>query len=65
MSKFEIVETTRWTLCGRKTTRTLIGEPSWEALKVWRDEETVGAPSLRWLRDAAADALDEIERRER
>ena len=65
MSEFEIVETTRWTLRGRKTIRTLVGEPSWEALMVWREEETVGAPSLLWLRDAVSDALDEINRRSR
>jgi hypothetical protein len=64
MSKFEIVETTRWTLRGRKTVRTLVGQPSWEALKAWRDGQTIGAPSALWLRDAASDALDEIERRE-
>ncbi len=65
MSEFEIVERTRWTLCGRRATRTLIGDPSWQALKAWRDGETVGAPSLLWLRDAVSDALDEIDRRAR
>jgi hypothetical protein len=59
MSKFEIVETTGW--FGKKK-QTIVGEPCWEALKAWRDAETVGAPSLVWLRDAASDALDEIER---
>jgi hypothetical protein len=65
MSDFEIVETTRWTLRGRKTHRTLVGKPSWEALQAWRDGQTVAAPSVRWLRDCVADALDEIDRRGR
>jgi hypothetical protein len=65
MSDYEIVETTRWTLRGRKTTRRIVGEPSWQALQAWREGETIGAPSLLWLRDAVADALDEIKRRER
>jgi len=65
MSDFEIVETVRWTLRGRKTVRTLVGKPSWEALQAWRQGETVGAPNVLWLRDCVDDALDEIERRGR
>jgi len=62
MSNFEIVEVVRRTLFGTKVSRKLVGEPSWQALKAWRDGEDVAAPSLLWLRDATSDALDEIER---
>ena len=59
MSDVEVVE--RRSYFG-KPTRVIVSGPSWQALKVWRDEQNVGAPSALWLRDAAGDALDEIAR---
>ena len=59
MNEVEIVERKSW--FGRSN-RVIVSGPSWKALKVWRDEQTVCAPSALWLRDAAGDALDEIER---
>jgi hypothetical protein len=59
---YRIVEGTRWTWRGRVPTRWLEGEPSWQALRAWRDEGDVGAPNVVWLRDCIMDALNEIER---
>jgi hypothetical protein len=63
VDKFMIVEEQRWTLKGRVTKRRIVGAPCWEALQAWRDGETIEAPSVQWLKDAIADALDEIQRR--
>jgi hypothetical protein len=63
MSDFEIVEYARRTLRGKQVHRKIVGEPSWQALKAWRDGGDIGAPSMRWLQESVSDALDEIERR--
>jgi len=63
MSKFEILTTTRRTLLGRRSDRRIVGEPTWQALRAWKDAGDVEAPGIEWLRIAVADALDEIDRR--
>jgi hypothetical protein len=63
MDKFMVVEEQRWTLRGRVIRRRIVGAPCWEALQAWRDGKTIEAPSAQWLKEAIADALDEINRR--
>lgn len=54
---YRIYDETYWTLLGRKTRRRIEGEPTFEALKAWRNGEDIGAPSVQWLKDALDDTL--------
>jgi hypothetical protein len=58
MSNYRIYDETYWTLTGRKTRRRIEGEPTFEALKAWRDGENIGAPSMQWLKAAIDDTLN-------
>lgn len=58
---YRIVNETYWTLLGRRTRRRIEGEPTFEALKAWRDGENIGAPSIAWLRDALDDTFKRME----
>jgi hypothetical protein len=62
MSNYRIYDETYWTLLGRKTRRRIEGEPTFEALKAWRDGENIGAPSVEWLKAALDDTLGRVNR---
>jgi DNA gyrase inhibitor GyrI len=55
---YEIREVTRYRFL--KPRRVIEGEPTHEALRAWRDEENVSAPSVEWLKVALDDALNRI-----
>ena len=61
MSNYRIYDETYWTLLGRKTRRRIKGEPTFEALKAWRDGENIGAPSVQWLKAAIDDTLSRVK----
>lgn len=54
---YRIITESKWTLLGRREVRRIEGEPTFEALKAWRDGENVAAPSMAWLKDALDDTF--------
>ena len=61
MNTYRIVEETKRGLFGRRTVRRIEGEPTFEALKAWREGENIGAPSVEWLKAALDETLARAE----
>ena len=58
---YRIITESKWTLLGRREVRRIEGEPTFEALKAWRDGETIGAPSIAWLKAAIDDTINRVK----
>ena len=57
---YRIVTEKHWTILGWKERRRIEGEPTFEALKAWREGEDIGAPSVDWLKAALDDTLRRV-----